>query len=548
LQDPGHPTNGPITARHPINRRRIWRSGLGAAALLGGFARGARGQRDESATFVMATARTPSDLDPHSAYDAGSGVVLQGPYESLIRLTSAGTYDGVIAESWTANPDASVWTFRIRDGVTFHDGAPCDAEAVRASFERLLVMRRPAASVLGRFLEDPAQVSAPDARTVVFDLGRPQPIFEAAIASPYGTAVLNAALARQHETDGDWGHAWALTNATGLGTGPYTIERFEPGERVVLRRSDGYWRGWDGARVAEILIRVVPEPATRRLLIEQGEVDLIDVVSVEDARALEEHPDLVVDRHFTRAVWYMILTVAGPLASSTARQALCWAFPYDDVIDGVFEGTAKRAIGPVAELCRGFDPATFVYQTDLDRAGELLSEAGVAPGTSLRLMAPNTNAAATSIVQLLAANLAQIGFDPAIETVSLDLFAAMFYGEMPAEERPNLITWFWSPDYDDGWNHLWPQLSCEAWHQGNAGHYCNSRVEELLVQSRDAADPTTYQAALSEIQQIATRDDPAAIYFAQAPWTTVRRRDLGGFIPHPIVPNILDFYDLHRLG
>jgi peptide/nickel transport system substrate-binding protein len=533
-----------------MSRRHVWQSGLGAAAIVGGFAPGARGQGSDPATFVMGTARSPSDLDPHSAYDAGSGVALQGPYESLIRMApdGSGAYEGAIAESWAANPDASVWTFRIRDGVIFQDGTPCDAEAVRASFERLLSLRLPASGVLGRFLEDPAWVSAPDARTVVFDLGRPQPIFEAAIASPYGTAVLNAALARQHEADGDWGHAWAQGTTTGLGTGPYAIDRFELGERVVLRRFDGYWRGWTGAHFDEILVRIVPEPATRRLLVERSEADLIDVVSVEDARALESNPNLLVDRRFTRAVWYMILTVAGPLATPAARQALCWAFPYDDVIEGVYEGTAKRAVGPVAELCRGFDPATFVYRTDLGRARDLLSEAGVAEGTSLRLMAPITNAAAASVVQLLAANLAQIGLDPAIETVALDLFAAMFYGDMPADERPNLITWFWSPDYDDGWNHLWPQLSCDAWHEGNAGHYCNPRVEELLAQSRDAADPETYQAALSEIQQIATRDDPAAIYFAQVPWISVIRRDLGGFAPHPIVPNILDLYGLHRLG
>jgi ABC-type oligopeptide transport system substrate-binding subunit len=105
---------------------------------------------------------------------------------------------------------------------------------------------------------------------------------------------------------------------------------------------------------------------------------------------------------------------------------------------------------------------------------------------------------------------------------------------------------FWQPDYNDGWNHLWPQVSCGAWQTGNVGHYCNSRVETLLEQAKSAANATSYQSALSEIQQIVTRDDPAAIYLAQAQWLTVLRQDVAGFAPDLITSGIIDFYGLHR--
>jgi peptide/nickel transport system substrate-binding protein len=523
---------------------------MAATTLARSSARGARAQESGGETFVIGATRPPTDLDPHSSYDAGSGVVLPGPYEGLIRMTAGetGTYEGAIAESWEANADRSVWTFRIRDGVTFHDGSVCDAEAVRASFERLMTLKLPASSVLGRFLPDPAQVGVSDPRTVVFELGRPQPMFEAAIASPYGTAILNTALARQHEADGDWGHAWAQLNAEGLGTGPYRLDGFEPEERAELVRYDGYWRGWEGDHFDRIVVRVVPEAETRRELIEQGDADLVDTLPPEAVLDLEANTEVVVDRRYTYRVTYLITTVAGLLASPAARQAMCWAFPYDEVIDGVYEGQARRAIGPVAELCRGFDAGTFLYSTDLLKARQLLDQAGIGESTSLRMMVPNTNPLASSIAQLFAANLAQIGVGLEIETAALGVFAAMLYGEMPAEERPNLFPFFWSPDYDDAWNHLWPQLSCDAWQGGNVGHYCNSQVEELLGQARDASDEVAYQAALSEVQQIVTRDDPAAVYFAQAQWSTVLRRDVAGYASHPILPDILDFYRLYRSG
>ena len=90
-------------------------------------------------TLTIGMNGSPSDLDPHSVYDYRSAMPLRGPYESLIALDGSATdrYVPVIAESWEPNEDQSVWTFTIREGVTFHDGTPVDAEAVRASFERL---------------------------------------------------------------------------------------------------------------------------------------------------------------------------------------------------------------------------------------------------------------------------------------------------------------------------------------------------------------------------------------------------------------------------
>ena len=122
--------------------------------------------------------------------------------------------------------------------------------------------------------------------------------------------------------------------------------------------------------------------------------------------------------------------------------------------------------------------------------------------------------------------------------------SAWSIGDMPAEERPNLLPVVLAPDYNDAWNQLWPQVSCEAWQAGNGGHYCNPRVEALLEQARTAVDEAAYQSALGEIQQIVTRDDPAAIYFAQPEWLTVLRRDVVGFAPNLVVGDLVDFYAL----
>ena len=532
---------------HTVSRR-AFAAGLGASGIALAARSGRAAQDAGASTMTLATGFVPADLDPHSAYYSGSGVPLQGPFEGLIRLQPGAfdAYEPVLAESWSSNDDHSVWTFTLRDGIHFQDGAPCDAEAVLQSFLRLFTLKLAPSNVLGRFIADPSQISAPDTRTVVFNLGRPQPRFEAAISSPMGTAIVDAALLKTHEVDGDWGHGWAQTASDGVGTGPYQITSYDLQEGVRLSRYDDYWRGWGGNHFDEIIIRIVLDQDTRRALIETGEADIAEALSILALDALASNPDVVLVNQYTLDTVYFALAPRGVLATPEARQALCWAFPYDDVIKGVYEGRAKQAIGPIAENCRGFDPDTFTYHTDLDQARALLAQAGVPKNTTLHMILPNTNSIYQQMGELFQANLQKIDIKLDIQIVDPSGYAAIALSDMPEEERPEIIPLIWSPDYDDGWSHIWTQLSCNAWYQGNAGHYCNNEVEPLLDQARDAEDDATYTHALSQIQQIVTKDDPASIYIAQPEWTTVHRHDLAGYVPHAIIGELFDFYSLSR--
>jgi peptide/nickel transport system substrate-binding protein len=510
----------------------------------------ARQDADRAATLVVGTASSPSDLDPHSAYDGRSVMVIYGAYEQLMRLKGDSTdeYVPLLAESWEASPDQSVWTFHLREGATFHDGSPCDAAAVKLSFERLLALGLGPFEVVHRFVADPSQIATPDARTIVFDLGRPQPLFEGALAAAYGPYVVNARLAKEHEQDGDWGHAWAQTSAEGMGTGPYRVTTYEREESAQLDRYDDYWGGWVGSHFARVVIRVVPENETLRQLVERGEIDIVDNLTPEATDALAKDPALRVDRAYTTSDGYLTMTAVEPLASPAARQAMAWAFPYAEVVAGVYKGYAKPARGPLAELIRGFDPDLPAYTTDLDKARQLLAEAGVAEGTTLSMMLSAGSEAAKTMAQLFAANLQQLGLTLEAQAVDETTFIGTVFGDAPVEERPHFFPLFWQPDYDDGWNHLYPQVACDAaFGKGaNAGVYCNERVDELLKSARDAADPEAYKAALAEIQRIVAWDDPAAVYYIQTQWTTILRAEIAGFATNPIATGLYDFYRMSR--
>ena len=551
IDDPAAPHTGDEIS---TTRRRL----LGGAAALG-LAVPAAGvlstavrvaAQGEPATLTIVMNGTPSDLDPHSAYDYRSAIALRGPYEQLIALVGGATdqYEGLVAESWEPNADKSVWTFHIRPGVTFHDGSPVDAEAVRSSFARFLTLGLGPSSAIARFVPSADAVTAPDAATVVFSLGKPQPLFESYLTSQYGPLVMNVAAAMAQEVDGDAGHGWAQLNEEGLGTGPYKIVNFEPGQLVEMERHEGYWRGWEGDHFDTVVIRVVEENETRRQLIEAGDVDVVDNLTPEALDALAQNADLTIDRSYSSEVDYLMLTETGPLASPEARQALCYAFPYDEVVQGVYRGYGKRAVGPVAEVVRGFDPATFSFPTDLAKAKGLLAAAGVPEGTELTAVQEAGDENVKTAMALFQANLAEIGLNLTITTVDLATFTSAIFGDAPAEERSMVTPWFWWPDYNDAWNHLYPQISCDAWGSKgtNGGYYCDERVDELLTASRDEPDTAKYQAALSEIQQIVTRDDPTAIYYLQRQWTTILRKDIAGFVFNPINIGTYDFYRLSR--
>ncbi|MCC6315161.1 MAG: ABC transporter substrate-binding protein, partial [Thermomicrobiales bacterium] len=526
---------GSTAPARPVSRRHLLAgtaTGV-AAALLGlGGARAlaapvpatgwttATSRQTEPLTLTLALIGSPSDLDPHLSNDYRSALAIMGIYETLIALKEDQTdeYVGLLAESWASNDDQSVWTFTLRDGVTFQNGDPCDAAAVRLSFERYMTVGSGAGPEWTRFVPSIDAITAPDPRTVVFDLGRPQPLFEAVAAASYGPYVVNAALLREHEEGGDWGRAWAQIDAAGCGTGPYALAEFEPASLLRLTKSETWWGGPEAPAYTEVVMRVVPESATRRQLMEAGEIDLTDALTPEDFDALKANPEVEVLQAPNTRIDYLYLNPAGPLAAKEARQALSWAYPYQEVMDGIYQGYATQPYGFVAEMLRGFNPATFQYHTDLDKARELLTAAGVPDGTTLEYMLEPGDVLGKVAVQLFQANLAEIGVQLTINEVETSSYVGVLYGDATPEERPDIFVWAWWPSFNDAWSQLNALVGCGM--DGSAGGanftgYCNDAVQTLLDKAVVADNQTDYDAALAEVQQIITADDPPAIYYAQ---------------------------------
>jgi len=501
-------------------------------------------------TLVVAVDAFNADFDPASAYLLSEALIWRGIYESLIRLKgdSASEVEPLLADTWEANADKSSWTFHLHPGVTFSDGEPFDAQAVKDNYVRTIGLELGTNFILGAFITDPAtQIVVVDPLTVRFDIGAPTPHFDLVMAAQYGTGIVSPRVFREHSTgDADQGHEWLLGNA--VGTGPYVMETLAPGDQVVLVQNPNYWRGWDGAHFKKVIIRSIPEASTRRQLLESGEVDIAYAGTPEDTAAVRADPRFFVGDFKNLDLTYIILGAYGPLAKPEARQAMNYLFPYDDFLNTVQKGTLERAHGVFPDLLLTQDPDVFMYQTDIPKAQQLLDAAGVAPGTELTYEYYTGFGKEAGLI--MQDQLAKVGLKLKIVEKEFSAMNADLTTDRPVEERASMYYWGWWPDYNDPSNFSWILFhsgaapdACPCY---NSGYYKNARVDEIIDAGFTETDAAKLAAMFKEAQDILVRQDPAWIPVGQQLDETYFRSDIAGQVFNPLYILTWDYYALSR--
>ena len=501
-------------------------------------------------TLVVAVDAFNADFDPASAYLLSEALIWRGIYESLIRLKgdSASEVEPLLADSWEPNKDASSWTFHLHPGVTFSDGTPLDAEAVKANYVRTITIELGTQFILGSFLPKPEkQIVVEDPQTIRFDLAYPYPHFDVVMAAQYGTGLVSPKVFEEHSTgQTDQGHEYLLSHA--VGTGPYVLDTLEPGNQVVLTRNEDYWRGWDGPHFDTIIIRSIPEASTRRQLLESGDVDIAYAGTAEDTAAVRSDGRFVVGDFKNLDMTYIILGAYGPLASPEARQAMNYLFPYDDFLGTIMKGTLERAHGPFPDLLFTHDPDVFLYDTDVEKAQQLLDQAGVQPGTELTYEYYTGFGKEAGLV--MQQQLEQVGLKLRLVEKEFSEMNADLTTDRPVSERANMYYWGWWPDYNDPSDYSWVIFNSDAAPDKcpcyNSGYYHNERVDEIIYDGFSQTDDAKLTDEMYEAQDLMTRVDPPIIPVGQQLDDTYFRKDIQGQVFNPLYILTWDYYALSR--
>jgi len=501
----------------------------------------------DSGTVTFVTDQSASSIDTADNEVAGSDVIARSVSEPLVALdgSSLTNFKPVLATSWSSNAAKSIWTVHLRHGVAFHTGRCClTADDVQYTLARTMLAGLTNSFGYARFMTDPMkQIKVIDPYTVEFDLGRSQPLFIDQLSSLYMSEILDSKAIKAHSTKSDkWGHTWATDHDAG--TGPYMIQSWAKSQQIILVRFPGYWGGWSGPHFSKVIVSTVPEATTRRELVEKGQADMTFDLTAQDNVDLQHNPAVQVVAPYGTEVVYIYMTQYGPLASTAARQALSYAFNYDAAIKGVWKGFAKRAYGCLPSTMLGYDPNQFHYQTDTNKARQLLQQAGVKPGTVLTYDSYTAQENLDGLI--LQAQLAPLGIQVKVQHIDEAALTGILYGTEPASKRPNLMAFGWWPDFNDPYDECNILLnSASAGAAGaNAGFYHNAQVDSFLNQMKTADQQQLI--SLSYKMQEAQAADPSAIWVAEPAQVSILAHNLKGYIFNPVELQTFDFYSMHR--
>lgn len=371
-------------------------------------------------------------LDPHAQNEGTTHTVAHQIYEPLLMRDMSGAIVPVLATEWGPTEDPNVWSFKLREGVTYHDGSAFTAEDVVFSIERALTPD----SDMKELLASLSEVRAVDDYTVEFVTNGPNPIFPNNLTNMFmmdktWTEANNATKVQDFE-GGETTFASTNTN----GTGPYKLVTREPDVRTVLTAYDGYW-GKDEfpLEITDIVFTPIQNDATRVAAFLSGEIDFIQALPVQDLGRVADADGLDVRTAPQNRVIFFGLNVgdddltsdsvdgANPLADIRVRQAINAAINRDAIQQVVMRGQSQPAGMISPPFVNGWTAEyDAVPATDIAAAKALMDEAGYGDGFSITLNCPNDRYINDEgICQAAVGMLAQIGIDVNLEAQSKSL-------------------------------------------------------------------------------------------------------------------------------
>jgi peptide/nickel transport system substrate-binding protein len=352
-------------------------------------------------SVVIGQTLEPPTLDPTSGpAQAIREVTYLNIYEGLVRLDRGGKVQPLLAESWTVSPDHLAYTFKLRRGVTFHDGSEFDSSDVKFTLDRAMA---PDSTNAQKWIFAPiASVATPDPTTVVVTLKQPAGNFLYGLA--WGDAVIFAPES-------------AANNKTNpVGTGPYRFQRWNRGDRVELVRNDAYWG--KVAAISRATFRFIPDAQAQVSAIRSGDVDaLSNLAAQESADQLKADPKLQVVVGNTEGETIVAINNGKPPFSDIrVRRALAHAIDRKAVIEGAVSGFGTPIGSHFSPNHPAYVDLTGMYPYDPAKARVLLREAGFPNGFDATLRLPPPPYARRS-GEIVAAMLAQVGVRVTIEPI-----------------------------------------------------------------------------------------------------------------------------------
>ncbi|MFI7635842.1 ABC transporter substrate-binding protein [Nonomuraea sp. NPDC049400] len=403
-----------------------------------------------------------------------------------------------LATSWETSKDGRTWAFDLREGVTFSDGTPFDADAVVFAFDRLLKKDSPfyhptAAGAASLWTKDIVSYAKVDARTVTVTTEKPSghlltDLTFLTIPSP--TAVKK------------YGNEQFGLHPSG--TGPFTFESLKPGQQLTMVANKKYWGG--APKLDKVILRPMTDASARAAALRSGEVNWIEYPSPDDIDSLKSAGFQLLSNNYDH-LWYCTFDQAKkPWNDVRVRQAANYAIDRESIAKDLLKGTGDPAYQHAPASTEQYVAANDTYSYDPDKAKSLLAEAGLAGGFSTTLAVPtggSGNLIPVPIATALQAQLAKVGINVKLEKVEWSALLADLNAGKPALgadvqcastvtfQAESLMRKFWAKDT--------PVYT---------GNWYNAKVDALTEKAERTLDPAKRNTLFQQAEQIISAEAP----------------------------------------
>ncbi len=462
-------------------------------------------------TYVCGT--EPTTLDPHMVNDNATARISCQIFETLVYRDTNSAIQPGLAESWTTSDDGTVWTFKLREGVKFHDGEPFNAEAVKFNIER--IQDPETASPKASLVNMVESVNVEDEYTVSFTLTEPSSVFLAQI-SGYTVSMLSP---KSVETYGD------TVGQNPVGTGPLKLESWDFGSSLTLTRFDDYWG--EKATVDSVTIRIVPEDASRVMMLKTGDADIVAGIPPIQIADLETDPNVkVLQETGYRTIFIGMNSTIEPFDDIRVRQAVNYAIDRESIITNIMRDVASYPDSfMISNVIDYSAKGLGCYEYNPEKAKELLAEAG-AEGMSVVLSTPEgryTND--RQVAEVIQAMLQEVGINAEINVLDWGAYQE----QANAGQLPMFLLGMGCPTGDPEFN-LFQNFGTEG--PQNYSCYSNATVDELLTEQSTILDNDERADVMYQIQEELKNDACAApLYYEVQTYGTAA--DVDGFIIYP---------------
>ncbi|MER6950784.1 ABC transporter substrate-binding protein [Nonomuraea sp. NPDC000554] len=495
---------------------------------------GTQAGKANDATFVYApNLDVVTDWDPATSY-SNEIIAMSNIYEGLTRYNAQTRKpEPRLATEWTSAAGGKEWTFKLRQGVTFHSGATLDAEAAKKAIERTMKLNAGAAYIWGAV----DKIEAPDASTLKFTLKYATPL-DLVASSGYAAYIYDTA-AVEKVKDGK----------TDAGTGPYTVDTWQKGKEteLTLKAFEGYWGGWKPEQYKKVAFRVTPEITTAWQLLQKGEVNFVERLNpqlIAQAGAVDN-----VQTSQTPSFQNLLVlfnTAGGPTKDVRVRQALQLAIDYDGLL-AALKGAGQKASGLVPQGLIGYT-ANLAPKQDLVKAQELLQQAGYGPDNP-ELKLKMTYAQGDEDQKLLVTLLSS-----ALKGMNVDLQAKPMawnaQWDLGKKQGQDLFVMYWYPDYADAYSWFLNVFRSADKPQFNLSYLKNAEIDKAIdgLPQLTATDRFAAEQSYEDLQKKIIQDQAAvAVPYVQT-YQRALSRDVQGYADNPAYPNVVFFYDLKPAG